>query len=314
MKSNIAFSFLLIVGFLFLSCGDSKKSNRNTATTGLVKIACCETLRPILEAEVDLFSATYDQADIVMSYLPESEAFDLLFKDSVSAIFATKKLTAKEIAMFNKKSLYPEQAKLAVDAIALIINHSNVDSFLTVNQIRDILRGKITKWKQINPKSKNGDIQVVFDNQKSSIVSYFVDSICGGQVDPKVLSAMKLNTDVINYVAENKNTLGFIGVSWISNRTDSLHLSFNRKVRTVAVSDSDVADSDNSFLPYQAYLVDGLYPFARDVYYIGVEPYHGLATGFSNFVASENGQRIILKSGILPALAPTRLVHVRSDF
>jgi len=314
MKSNFVFAFLLMIVLLISSCGDSKKSNRNTATTGMVIIACCETLRPVLESEVEVFSATYDQADIIMKYVPESEAFDLLFKDSVSAIFATKKLTAKEIAMFNKKSLFPEQAKLAVDAIALIINHSNIDSFLTVNQVRGILRGQITNWKQINPKSKGGDIQVVFDNQKSSIVSYFVDSICGGQVDSKVMSAMTHNTDVIDYVSKNKNTLGFIGVSWISNRMDSLHLSFNRKVRTVAVSESEVADADNSFKPFQAYLVDGLYPFARDVYYIGVEPYHGLATGFSNFMASDNGQRIILKSGILPAIAPTRLVHVRSDF
>jgi phosphate transport system substrate-binding protein len=202
---------------------------------------------------------------------------------------------------------------VAIDAIALIVNKSNRDSLLTVSQVRDILTGKITRWTQLNPKSSNDPIRVVFDNEKSSIVSFCADSICKGKMDVKKLYALNYNRDVIDYVSKHKDVLGFIGVNWISNRNDSLHLSFHNSIRAVAISESVDANSDNSYLPYQAYMVDNLYPFTRNVYFIISEPYNGLATGFSNFVASEKGQRIILKSGILPAIAPTRLVHVRSE-
>jgi phosphate transport system substrate-binding protein len=38
-----------------------------------------------------------------------------------------------------------------------------------------------------------------------------------------------------------------------------------------------------------------------------------LATGFGSFLSGEKGQRIMLKTGVLPAIAPTRLVNIRKD-
>ena len=51
-----------------------------------------------------------------------------------------------------------------------------------------------------------------------------------------------------------------------------------------------------------------------DIYIINTEPRNGLATGFSSFVTSDKGQRIILKSGILPAVPPSRVINIRNDF
>ena len=310
MKSRIWIS--MFVAITLASC-NSQSSKNSTPNSGEVKIACDETMKPVFEAELEVFSSEYGEALVDCNFLPENQALDLLFKDSVQAAICSRQLTAQEMAVFKQKSLYPRHALVAIDAIALIVNKSNRDSLLTVSQVRDILTGKITRWTQLNPKSSNDPIRVVFDNEKSSIVSFCADSICKGKMDVKKLYALNYNRDVIDYVSKHKDVLGFIGVNWISNRNDSLHLSFHNSIRAVAISESVDANSDNSYLPYQAYMVDNLYPFTRNVYFIISEPYNGLATGFSNFVASEKGQRIILKSGILPAIAPTRLVHVRSE-
>ena len=82
----------------------------------------------------------------------------------------------------------------------------------------------------------------------------------------------------------------------------------------MSVSDHPHPDLTNSFKPYQAYMVDKVYPLTRDIYIVNAEPRNGLVTGFSAFVASDKGQRIILKSGVLPAIAPTRVVNIRKDF
>ena len=82
----------------------------------------------------------------------------------------------------------------------------------------------------------------------------------------------------------------------------------------MSVSESSMPNSENSFKPYQAYMVDKIYPLTRDIYIINAEPRNGLVTGFSSFVASDKGQRIILKAGIIPAVAPTRVVNMRKDF
>lgn len=303
----------IVLVVLLFGC-KGKPSKNSTPNSGKASIACDETLRPVFESELDVFSAEYAGADLQCSYHPESKAFDLLLADSVQAVIASRKMTKEEMAIFHKKTIYPREALVAIDAIALIVNKSNHDTLMTVDQVRDILTGKITRWNQLRKSSSNSPIRVVFDNERSSIVSYFSDSVCNGKMDTKKLFALNYNRDVIDYVAKNPDVLGFIGVSWISNQRDSLHLSFHNSIKAVAISSGPDARDDNSYLPYQAYMVDQLYPFTRNIYFVDAEPYNGLATGFSNFVASEKGQRIVLKSGILPAIAPTRLVNVRKEY
>jgi phosphate transport system substrate-binding protein len=45
---------------------------------------------------------------------------------------------------------------------------------------------------------------------------------------------------------------------------------------------------------------------ARDLYIINCQGFSGLGMGFASFVAGDVGQRIILKSGLLPVRIPTR--------
>ncbi len=286
---------------------------RNTPISGTTTIAVDETFRPVIEAEIDLFKGIYGYADINARYLPENEAFEQLLNDSVQLIIASRRLKADEIATINKRKLFPKELKIATDAIALIVHPSNKDSLLSLKQIRDILSGKISKWDQLNPAYPDVPIRVLFDNEKSGIVKYMVDSICHGNFSTTNVSALEYNREVIEYTANHPDVLGFIGTSWIGNRNDSLHLSFHKKIKVVAVSEADVPTYENSYKPYQAYMLDNMYPLTRSIYIINAEPRSGLSSGFASFVASDKGQRIILKSGILPAVAPTRVVNVRPD-
>ena len=286
---------------------------KNTPTSGKARIAVDETFRPVLEAEIDLFRGLYGYANLKTEYLPENEAFEKLLNDSVNLIVASRKLKPEEISIINSRKLYPKQLKIATDAIALIVHPSCKDSLISMKQIRDILGGKISDWKQLDPSSPSLPIRVLFDNSKSGIVRYMADSICQGNFSVTNISALSYNRDVIEYTATHPGVIGFIGASWISNKNDSLHLSFHRKIRVLAVSESNDPTLENSYKPYQAYLLDKMYPLTRSVYMINTEPRSGLSTGFVSFVASDKGQRIILKSGIIPAVAPTRVVNVRPN-
>lgn len=286
---------------------------RNTPTSGKARIAVDETFRPVLEAEVDLFRGYYGYADLKADYLPENESFERLLNDSVNLIVASRKLNQAEINIINNRKLYAKQLKVATDAVALIVHPSRKETLISMRQIRDILSGKITDWKQINPATTTLPVRVLFDNSKSGIVRFMADSICWGNFSNTNMAALSYNRDVIEYTANHPEVIGFIGASWIGNKNDSLHLSFHRKINVLAVSESDVPTAENSYKPYQAYLLDKMYPLTRSVYMINTEPRSGLCTGFVSFVASDKGQRIILKAGIIPAVAPTRVVNVRPN-
>ena len=68
----------------------------------------------------------------------------------------------------------------------------------------------------------------------------------------------------------------------------------------MSVSAEDEARVDNSYKPFQAYLYYDDYPLARPIYILLNDPRNGLSWGFSNFLQSDRGQRIILKAGLLP--------------
>ncbi len=308
------FGLLLLLTFLVGGCRFFKGNPyQNTTISGSTRIAVDETLRPVLEAEIELFKGIYGYSDIKAAYLPEEKTFAMLIHDSVQLIVAARMLRSDEIARLKERKLFPRQLKIATDAIALIVHSSNKDSILTMKEVREILEGKISKWNQLDPSLPDRAIRVLFDNQESGIVRFLADSICDGHLSIANLSALDHNLDVIEYTATHPDVLGFIGGSWISNKNDSVHSTFYKKIKTLSISNSDKSNSSNSYKPYQAFLLEGRYPLTRSIYLINSEPRNGLSTGFASFLAGEKGQRLILKTGILPAEVPSRVVNVRPN-
>lgn len=306
---------LLLLLFL-CSCNTKNKDGRNdTYTTGTIPIAVDEGFKPIMQEELAVFEALYPLAKINPTYCNEVDAINSLLKDSVRLVISTRRLSSKEIQSFNSRKFFPKEIKLAVDGVGLIVNNQNPDSLITVNQIRKILTGEITTWKQIHPSSKLGKVQIVFDNPNSSTVRFAKDSICQGKAFAmNGINAKKTNSEVFDYVSKTPNAIGIIGVNWIGARTDSTNLTFRKEVRVLAVSREEKATPSNSFKPFQAYLALGKYPLSRDVYVLVNDPREGLPSGLSIFLTTDRGQRIILKSGLLPATQPVRIVNVKDEF
>jgi len=311
--SGIFFALTLPMLFLTVAC-TSKTQYSDTPTTGAVSVSVDATFMPIAQSEIDVFEAIYSNAFITASYNSEIEAFNKLLKDSVRLIICSRTLTNQEKTFFENKKFFPKEIKIATDAIALIVNPDNRDTMLSVEMIKKILIGEITDWKQINSSSKLGKLKLVFDNPNSSIIRFMLDSVCKGKKLSDNLSALNYNSDVVDFVSKTTNAIGMIGVSWVSDRNDTTALSFLKKVKVMAVSSEAEPTYENSFQPFQGYIATQQYPLTRSIYIIISEPRTGLASGFTSFIASERGQRIILKSGILPATQPVRLINVTKDF
>jgi len=302
----------LLFVLAFVSC-QTKGTDRftDTLTEGVIPITVDENLRPIIEEELDVFESLYPKAGIVPTYTDEVDAINLLLKDSVRLAIATRPLSVNEEASLVSKKFAPRSYKLATDGIALIINNRNSDSLITVSQIKKILTGKTTNWSEIYPRSKLGPILVVFDNKNSSTVRFAIDSICKGQPLSDKMSAQKTNLEVIDFVSKTPNAIGVIGVNWLGNRKDTTNLSFKSEIRVMAVTSENEATMINTYKPFQAYLFYGYYPLTRSIFIILNDPRSSLPSGLTTFLTSDKGQRIILKSGLVPATQPVRIVHIK---
>lgn len=316
MKKNILAIEAILFLLVFLSGCDQpvdKKTGKplDTITTGALKVMIDEGYKPIMASAIDVFDSVYSQAKIDAIYTSEAEAVQALIKDSVQLIVISRKLSEEELSYFKARGFVPYMTPIAHDAVAFIVNPANVDTVFTNDQLRDMLTGKTTNWAQVNPKSKLGPIRIVFDNPLSGTVRYCKDSIGGGANLPSTASALKTNEEVINYVSKQKNAIGIISANWISDTDDKGVQKFLHSVQLVDVAK---APGLEGYGPYQAYLAQGWYPYKRTVHVINAQGRrNGLGMGFASFLAGSDGQRIVMKDGLLPAQIQPRIVKVQKE-
>lgn len=284
-------------------------TKRESSTSGDIYITADESFQPVVEAEIQNFMGLYPDAKVTAIYLPGEEAITAMLNgDSIRMVIATRELTREEENILKAQTTSSKPSRLATDAIAWVIHRDNMDSVLTRAQMEGILSGEISSWKEINPASPLGDITLVFDNALSSTVRYMQDSVLEGRAITSKVFAADTNPEVLEYVGKTPNALGIIGVSWISDQDDEKATGFKQHIRTMKLeSQKECSYEGDFFQPYQGFIFEECYPLTRGVYAILRESSFGLGTGFVSYLASDPGQRIILKAGLVPDRSPTRV-------
>ena len=304
--------YLTFVVLISLSaCKSSTTGIQETPTSGKIKIAVDESFKPLLDTEIYTFMQLYDGADITPLYKAEYDVINDFMKDSVKNIVTSRKLTEDQIQYLRDTLIIARTVTFAYDAIALVTNRNNPDTLINYDSVRDIFMGESVTWKDLNPKSKLGSISVIFDNTKSGNIRYFKELFNISDNLPGYFYAVNSNAEVIDYVSRNPGALGIISVNWISDRDDSTSMSFIKKIKVAAVSQQFASDG-YYYRPYQGSIYDKSYPFVREIYFITRETFNGLGKGFIQWATAEQGQRIVLKSGLVPATMPIRLVQIKN--
>lgn len=312
-KSYEIFICILIISFsiVFFSCQTpAVKKNDETPTRGNITIGVDESYKLLADAEIYTFEAIYKDAKINTVCAPEDSILKLFLDDSIRLMITGRKLTENEELVLKGNQIIARTTKIAYDALTFIINKKNPDSLIRFNTIEDIFKGNVSSWKEINPASKLGKIKVLFDNMQSANVNYIMKKFNITDSFPSYCSAAASNPEVISYVENHPEAIGVISVNWISDPQDSVSHSFLSKVKVVAVSSEYFSEGSDFYYPHPAYIADKSYPFIREVYAVSREYFSGLGSGFIAFVAGDSGQRIILKSGMVPAIMPIRLVQI----
>ncbi len=295
----------MILG-LFLACGNKPK---NTSAEQAYKKAARyfmadESFSPILNEALEVFKYTVPLDTLEAKYTNEQEAIKHFMNLDTWLVFTTRDLTEKERQNLRDRKYIPRTIPIAYDGLAIIVNNKNVDTCITVNNFKRILRGEISKWNEMYPKSKLGDIDVVFDNPLSSTVRWCVDSLLDGkEFKAPNIGAVNTSAAVVDYVEKHDNSMGIIGSNWLNDSRDTTNVTFKKNVTVMKVSRLDSATAANSRRPYQYYLYTGDYPLIRTIYALLNEPRSGLPSNFAHFCRLPKGQLMIQKTGLLPIQA-----------
>lgn len=298
---------LTITSILISSCGNSNKKGKDgrtdTYSSGTVSFVSDESFSPIIEEERDVFQHDYPDAKVKPIYTNESDGINMLLQGKAWLVFTARDYKRAEKNSLKAKQYLPTSFSIAYDALAFIVNKNNTDTLLSVKDVQDIMSGRVTKWSELDKRNSKGTITVVFDNPKSSTVHFIEDSVLGGKpIVNSNVAAVKKTAEVIKYVEQNPQAIGIIGNNWLNDKRDTTNLTFKRNIRVMSVSKIHPATPQSSRKPYQYYIYNGEYPFIRTIYALLNDPRQGLPWGFAHFIQGPKGQRIVMKTGLLPVL------------
>ena len=286
---NIVFLYLF---FVLVACNRTQEKTDavvQTRTSGTVKLLVDESFSSVVDDQVAVFKSDYKDAEFTIVRGNENKIVPAFLNDSIRVIVLSRMLTEKEDKVYRSRSIVPKTSRFAIDGIALITNADNIDSTINVEEVIELMKGSAA--------DKRG---LVFDNAYSSTLRYFKELAKVDQLPSKGIYTLQNNNDVIKYVAENKGFIGVVGVNWLIANNANMS-EYIQRVKMMGVKDVKGKKGSNAYYkPIQANLINGIYPFLRNVYIINAEGRDGLGTGFANWVMSPRGQLIVLKSGLGP--------------
>lgn len=272
---------------LLVSCKNEQKDKpTDTLSSGTIDISVDETYTPIIKEQLKVFDSSFPEANINAVYKPEAECIKDFMNDNARLILVTRDLTEEERSILKDKKVVPSSMAIAKDAVAVIVNNSAADTFFSIPQLQGILTGVYNK-----------EYTVVFDAQGSSTLRFMLDSIIPGQKLSDKVFAAKSYDSVINYVANEPNAIGFVGVSHVCDFDDPEGLAFINIVKVASIYNDSL---EKAYKPYQAYIAPEVYPLTRKLYYIHRETYPGLGSGFAKFLREQRGQLIFKQARLFP--------------
>ena len=298
-------SVLLLCGSIVAGCQGER---HESPTKGSVTFAVSESVAPFVQKEKQTFEELYPAAHVEIQVASAREAIARLFNDGITIIVSSRTLNAEERAVAKKANLVIGEYRIAWDGIAVIVHKANRITKLRTTQLDSVLSGKVTHWDNVGSPLASR-IEVCLPSRNTGTYEFVVTRLIKAPDTVATPTAVvKSSAGMIDYVTAHSGAIGLLGLNWLNDNKE--------KVNVLELADPNAPDSLGTrgkyFGPYQAYVYQQYYPLTREIYIYSRADNYGVAAGFTTFITSAPGQKIILNSGLVPATMPVRLVETTS--
>jgi phosphate transport system substrate-binding protein len=229
------------------------------------------TVLPIAQKAAEVFMKKNPSAKVFVSGSGSGTGIKSLIDGTTDIATSSREAKDKEITAGKKKGIKLTAHKVALDGIVPIVHTSMKIDNITIEQLRDIYKGKIKSWKELG--GPNRPIAVVSRDTSSGTYEVWEELILKkDRVRPDALLVAS-NGQAVQTIAQNKYALGYIGIGYIDKSVKVL------KINSKSASKKSVRD--------------GSWPVARPLFmYTNGKP-AGVIAKFIDFVLSKEGQKLV---------------------
>lgn len=287
-----------------LGCQGERKE---TPTRGSSAVLVSEGVLPAIRQEKEKFESLYTEAKVAIIPAMTRDAIVQFFnQDSAKVLVSSRPLNAEEQNAVKHYNLSFQSYKIAVDAIAVIVNNENPVEELRTTQLDSIFRGSISRWSSLGWKASTKRVGICLPDQNSGEFEIAATRILRGGKFTSVDTILHSSPEMIVYVSRHPESIGLVGSCWLKQ--------YPEKVKALALMDPQAPDSlgikGQYFGPHQANVYRGYYALPSEVYIYTRTDLYSVGAGFISFITSAAGQQIIVYNGLVPATMPVRLVEL----
>ena len=253
----------------------------STGQRQTIKISGSTTVLPIIQKAADQYMAAHPDADIQVSGGGSGVGIQAIGAKTVDIGMSSREVTKDEM----KK--YPSfvVTSVAQDGIAVIVNPANEIQYITLDQIKGIYLGTITKWTQItgaNVPGTNNQIVIIGRDSASGTRTYFDETVLLKATPSKTMLEKNSNGAVLQTVSQTPGSIGYVSIGFVSKDVKALPIWYNAQKFVAPTIDN---------------IKSKTYPVSRDLYVITNGQPTGLAGDFIKYILSPEGQKIVSDEG-----------------
>lgn len=289
--------FPLFILIFFYSCN----SNKTTAIAERDTIYCDESYKNIIaqEAEVFEFQSNKDTLNIVFS--DEATILKKLLDGSCKAAIIGKKLTDAERKKIKETdTVVPFENVLAKESIALIVAKDFSAQSINIVDLKNYLT------------SPNPPYTLLFDKNDNGTLKYCLKQLNIDKPSAKLYAQSSVDS-LVNYVAQNPKTIGFISYAIISDEYSAETTSILNRVAVLPITFTDSLGKKWTADAMQSSIATGEYPLIRPINFVNCNSKDISVRRFLNFLFDTKAARIFQKAGLIPAKPAERQIIVNTE-
>ncbi len=237
--------------------------------------------------KAQLLGITWEEAGELVEHHKTHISFGNLLDGTADLIFSVP-ISDEQKALAEEKGVSLTFTPVAKEGFVFCVNANNPVDSLTMEQLRDIYSGRITNWKELGGEDEP---IVPFQRNKDSgsqnyMTEFMGDTPLAEAPNEYILGEMGA---ILNMISSYDNGRGSIGYS-VYSYAAQMYADAN-KIKLIAV---------DGIKPTKQTMADGSYPLSSCTYIITTDKADENTLKFTEWAASDEGQRCVLECGYLP--------------
>ncbi len=300
------YHILAMLLVLLVSCSREERE-RPSATSGDLVVFTTHGYADLIDTLAQEFARQYPKIRPAVTGMQTREAVVHLLNDSVSTVCIDREFNEEEKAVMAEAGQSFTATRIAWEALVVVVNSSNAVPRFTHEALTAIVTGTTTRWADVPGSRQNGPIEFVTTERNTGLYENTRTMLVPEGQDLAVFAIGASQEECVTYVRRSQNAITLVGLRAARD------LPATARIVPLETLIDSAAGRRADIMPSQTTVYTGEYGLRYGLYLMTTERRSLTGSGFSTFLLTTQAQKLVQKTGLLPAVIPTRVIQLSSE-